>query len=74
MTRVVAKVNQQDFVLTGSQSGVLYISSLPVEKNVFKGVHRKVRILKNAFSTIHGSNSQVEVYNTTQFAIASRFK
>ena len=29
MTRVVAKKNSKDFVLTGAQSGVLYISKLP---------------------------------------------
>ena len=38
MTRVVAKHGSKDFVLTGAQSGVLYISKLPVEKNVFKGL------------------------------------
>lgn len=35
MTRVVAKRNAKDFVLTGAQSGVLYISKLPVEKIFF---------------------------------------
>ena len=37
MTRVVAKKNAKDFVLTGAQSGVLYISKLPVEKNIILG-------------------------------------
>lgn len=36
MTRVVAKRNAKDFVLTGAQSGVLYISKLPVEKNMLQ--------------------------------------
>ena len=32
MARVVVKKGSKDFVLTGAQSGVLYVSSLPVEK------------------------------------------
>jgi 16S rRNA G966 N2-methylase RsmD len=63
MTRIVVKQNQNDFVLTGAQSGVLYISSLPVEKNVFEGVRRKIKTFHDAFALVHGSNSTVEVRN-----------
>ena len=65
MTRVVIKNGEKDFVLTGAQSGVLYISSLPVEKNVFEGVRRKVETFKTAFATVAGSRSSVDVRNAS---------
>jgi hypothetical protein len=65
MTRVVIKSSQKDFVLTGAQSGVLYVSSLPVEKNVFEGVRRKVETFKSAFATVAGSESAVVVRNAS---------
>lgn len=61
MTRVVLKKGHADFVVTGAQSGVLYISGLPVEKNVFEGVRRKMRTLAKAFALIQGSTSTVQV-------------
>lgn len=69
MTRVVVKKSQKDFALTGSQSGVLYISSLPVEKNIFHGVRRKIRTLKEAFSIVYGSRSQIEVHQASSTRI-----
>ena len=69
MTRVVVKNGQKDFVLTGAQSGVLYISSLPVEKNVFEGVRRKIKTLKSAFSVVRGSRSNVSVHNASSVAL-----
>lgn len=63
MTRVVLKKNQSDFVLTGAQSGVLYISNLPVEKNIIVGLERKISTFYKAFSTIWDSESTVEVVN-----------
>jgi 16S rRNA G966 N2-methylase RsmD/transposase-like protein len=65
MTRVVVKDGQNDFILTGAQSGVLYVSSLPVEKNVFEGVRRKIATFKQAFEAIAGSRSTVEVMNAS---------
>ena len=61
MTRVVAKQDQPELVLTSAQPGVLYISGLPVEKNVFHGLKRKVKTIRDAFATIHGMGGQVEV-------------
>jgi len=69
MTRVVVKNGQKDFVLTGAQSGVLYISSLPVEKNVFQGVRRKMRTFAEAFSLLQGSRSEVEVHQASSTRI-----
>ena len=62
MTRVVVKQAQKDFSVTGSQSGVLYISGLPVEKNVFSGVRRKAETLSKAFAVTRGSRSKVTVH------------
>lgn len=61
MTRVVVKSGLTDFVLTGAQSGVLYISSLPVEKNIFEGLRRKAKTLAAAFSTVGKGESNVRV-------------
>lgn len=63
MTRVVVKSNEKDFVITGAQPGVLYISSLPVEKNVFEGVKRKAKTLAKAFEIVESSTSKVTVVN-----------
>lgn len=49
MTRVVAKKNNPDFVITGAQPGVLYISGLPVEKNILFGLQRKLKTFVEAF-------------------------
>lgn len=63
MTRVVAKQAQRELILTGAQSGVLYVSGMPVEKNILAGVHRKARVLCEAFAAVHGSKSTVSVEN-----------
>lgn len=65
MTRVVVKKGQSDFVLTGAQSGVLYVSGLPVEKNIFQGIARKARAFKQAFALVHGSAGKVTVHNAS---------
>lgn len=69
MTRVVVKNGQTDFVLTGAQSGVLYISGLPVEKNVFRGVARKIRTLRDAFALAQSSGSTVTVENASSSSL-----
>lgn len=63
MARVVLKKSQNDFVLTGAQSGVLYISGLPVEKNILEGVRRKAKTFVDSFHILHGSSSNVVVHN-----------
>lgn len=65
MTRVVLKKGQSDFVLTGSQSGVLYVSGLPVEKNILEGVRRKSKAFIDSFRMLHGSKSTIIVHNRT---------
>lgn len=65
MTRVVIKKRMPDFVLTGAQSGVLYVSNLPVEKNILEGLKRKVSTIVRAFEMTWESKSEVEVVNQT---------
>jgi 16S rRNA G966 N2-methylase RsmD len=61
MTRVVAKKGQRDLVVTSSQAGVLYISGLPVEKNLFAGLRRKLSTIHAAFEATARPDSLVEV-------------
>ena len=61
MTRVVAKKNSKDFVLTGAQSGVLYISNLPVEKNIFLGLERKISSFVEAFDYLNKCSGSIKV-------------
>ncbi|WP_298387632.1 DNA methyltransferase [Ferrimicrobium sp.] len=69
MTRVVVKKGQNDLVLTGAQSGVLYVSGLPVEKNIFKGVRRKIGTIADAFALVFDSRSTVDVVNASSMAL-----
>jgi 16S rRNA G966 N2-methylase RsmD len=61
MTRVVLKKNSTDFVVTGAQSGVMYVSGLPVEKNVFVGVRRKITTFAAAFQLLHGLTGKATI-------------
>lgn len=63
MTRIVAKTGQRDFVVTSAQPGVLYVSSLPVEKNLYLGLERKLSTIVDAFSVVHGRTGKVRVVN-----------
>ena len=69
LTRVVAKHGQKDLVVSGAQSGVLYVPGLPVEKNVFAGVRRKIGTFSNAFRLTAGSRSLVRVVNASSTAL-----
>jgi hypothetical protein len=62
MTRVVAKSGQKDLVVTSAQPGVLYVSGLPVEKNLINGLRRKLSTIAEAFTLIHGRKGRVEIY------------
>lgn len=61
MTRVVLKKNSKDFVVTGAQSGVMYVSGLPVEKNVFTGIRRKIKTFAAAFDLLHGLSGDATI-------------
>lgn len=70
MTRVVAKSGKDDLVVTSAQPGVLYISGLPVEKNVFDGLRRKLSTVEKAFEIIHGRKGVVKVYEQSSCHVA----
>lgn len=63
MSRVVVKQKNKDFVITGAQSGVLYISNLPVEKNIIDGLMRKIKTITDSFQQVEKSESSVQVFN-----------
>lgn len=63
MTRVVAKKNSKDFVLTGAQSGVLYISKLPVEKNIILGLERKAKPFYEAYKMLEDCTGHFIIRN-----------
>ncbi len=65
MTRVVVKKNSKDFVLSSAQSGVLYISSLPVEKNIFTGIRRKLKSFEDAFQYLNNCSGHIDVVNSS---------
>ena len=69
MTRVVAKSNQKDLVVTSAQPGVLYVSGLPVEKNLFLGLRRKLATISDAFGVIHGCKGKVTVHQKSSCAV-----
>ena len=62
MSRLVFKRGNPKPVLTGYQTGALYISSLPVEKNPLIGIERsKHRALTRAFGVVKGRRGKVQV-------------
>ena len=61
MTRVVAKSRQKNLALTSAQPGVLYVSGLPVEKNLIVGLQRKLSTITSAFAVTRGRKGSVEV-------------
>lgn len=65
MTRVVAKSGQGNLALTGAQPGVLYVSGLPVEKNLIVGLRRKLPTIVGAFAVTHGRKGRVEVHQAS---------
>lgn len=69
MTRVVAKKNTKDFVLTGAQSGVLYISKLPVEKNIILGLERKSKSFYEAYKLLENCTGDFLVKNKSSEAL-----
>ncbi|HRU84453.1 MAG TPA: DNA methyltransferase [Eubacteriales bacterium] len=72
MTRIVAKHDSRDFVLTGSQSGVLYISKLPVEKNILLGLRRKAKPFKEVYEMLEDCHGTVEVRNISSESMSEK--
>ena len=68
MTRVVAKDGGRELVVTSNQSGVLYVSGLPVEKNVFRGLRRKLSTIARAFIEVDGLEGDVRIVRGSSHA------
>ena len=69
MTRVVAKSGQRNLTLTSAQPGVLYVSGLPVEKNLVLGLRRKLSTITSAFAATRGRKGRVEVFQASSCCI-----
>src|SRR5690606_15421284 len=52
MTRAVAKNGSKNLVVTSAQSAALYISSMPVEKNIILGLKAKSKSIHKALMKI----------------------
>jgi len=65
MTRVVAKAGQKDLVVTSAQPGVLYVSGLPVEKNLLSGLDRKLTTITKAFEILRGRTGAIQVHQAS---------
>tara|TARA_B100000678_G_scaffold118557_2_gene99479 strand:- start:103 stop:2901 length:2799 start_codon:yes stop_codon:yes gene_type:complete len=58
MSRVIFKGGGKKPVLTGYQSGTLYFSSLPVEKNIFEGIRKqKLNIIVDSLALVSTSQA-----------------
>lgn len=68
MTRVVAKEGAADLVVTSNQPGVLYVSGLPVEKNVFRGLRRKLTTIGRAFAEVATLKGEVRIVRGSSHA------
>lgn len=69
MTRVVAKKNAKDFILTSAQSGVLYISRLPVEKNILLGLRRKAKSFSETYALLQNCQGHIELHNSSSLDV-----
>jgi len=62
MTRFVFKSGKNKPVNTSAQPGALYVPSCPVEKNIFRGVKRKLRQFKKVVETVQKWEIDTKVY------------
>ena len=69
MSRVVAKSGHSDLVVTSAQPGVLYVSGLPVEKNLLSGLRRKLKTIAGAFDITYGLKGEVEVHQKSSCSV-----
>lgn len=70
MTRVVCKKGAKDLVCTSTQSATLYISSLPVEKNVFLGLKNKLKMVTSAYLAFQNRTNKVSVNCASSLNVA----
>ncbi len=62
MTRAVFKSNCKDLVITGAQNGQLYLGSISVEKNVFRGIREvKLSTIIKAFTELGWGSENIRI-------------
>jgi 16S rRNA G966 N2-methylase RsmD len=62
MTRIVAKKSAKELVVTGAQPAALYVSSIPVEKNILRGLERKLNSFVKSFTALRQSGPSKSTY------------
>jgi DNA modification methylase len=65
MTRVVCKRGSKDLTTTSKETATMYVSNLPVEKNVISGLEYKLKSFCKGFSEIPKNESTVTVHHRT---------
>jgi len=66
MTRIIFKSGGKKPILTSHQTGTLYISSLPVEKNIIRGISElKINTIEKSFNIISEYNSIISTQSST---------
>ena len=65
MTRVVCKKGSKDLTTTSKETATMYVSNLPVEKNIISGLKYKLKSFCKGFSEIPKNDSTVRVHHKT---------
>ena len=65
MTRVVCKSGSKDLTTTSKETATMYVSNLPVEKNIIAGLERKLNSFCKGFKDIPKNDSSVKVHHRT---------
>ena len=69
MSRIIFKSGGKKPVLTGYQSGTLYIPSLPVEKNIIEGIrNQKLKIILKSLAYVN-KHQLISTTSSTQISI-----
>jgi len=65
MTRVVCKKGSKDLTTTSKETSTMYVSNLPVEKNIISGLRYKLKSFCKGFAEIPENDSTVKVHHRT---------
>ncbi len=71
MTRIIYKTGGKKPLLTGHQSGTLYASSLPVEKNVMWGLAGKISTVKESILAGRTNYTAISLVSSQQTSISA---
>jgi len=65
MTRVVCKSGSKDLTTTSKETATMYVSNLPVEKNIIAGLKYKLNSFCKGFKDIPKNDSSVKAHHRT---------